>query len=216
MSKIKRIVIGIGIVILLIGIIVWQFSALRNQKQETERWRNNYRTTQTELIQTVDKLGRTQSEVASLQFTKSELSSELYQTDSVVQFLMRELKLSGVRIKHLEWSLGAALHTGNSGTVQIDTIMEVDTLYMEPISQFIVNDSNLFFKGVIRQDSLDWEYTYTEEILAWVEQYPTLYKKNGERRCKLWIWLFPKRKPKTFIKSTNPRSTIKATEIQIR
>jgi hypothetical protein len=211
----KRLIIQLIIILTAIIIIVILFAYMRFHKKESERWRDNYFQTCSVLEITEDNLGRTQRQVSQLILTKKELTSELSQQDSTISLLTRELKASNVKIRHLEWVMGSSVFSGNSGVSDIDTVFVSDTVYRFP--RFKVDDGNLNFLGEIRSlDSVVWDYTYSEEIISWSEMVPTLYDKNGDKRRKVWVFLFPRRSPKMFIKSTNPRSMISSTKIEIK
>lgn len=214
MGTIKRILITGAIFLALIVIIFFQFRYSKKQKEEISRWRENYVNTNTELIRTTDELGRKQNQVETLNLTTKELSSQLFQKDSAIRFISKELSLSNVKIKDLEWSLGAALESNNDGSTIIQTVY--DTVYMDSVKKFMVQDSSLTFSATIRTDTVDWDYSYYERFLVWAEMAPTLYKDNGKKRWKLWVWIAPKKKPVIFTKSTNSNSEIEATQIQVR
>lgn len=196
---------------------VWVLLHLyQKEKADRIRWQNNY-TSSTIIWQFgKDKLGRTQTRVKQLTLKQGELTSELYLKDSMLLSIVKELRLSDVKIRNLNRVIAMQLESGNSGT----TVIVRDTIYTSTLTAALnsltVADSNLYFKaGWTDPDSVNWIYSYNEEIIYWTEMKRTLYNKRGNKRFFLWRWMFPKRIPVTTIKSTNKNSKINATEITI-
>ena len=164
----------------------------------------------------MDELGRTQTEVKQLILKKGELTSELYLKDSTLLNIVTEMELSGVKIRNLKQVIALQLKSKNSGTGSIIQDTSYTPTLLRPLNSLTVSDSNLVFEaGWTNPDSVNWVYTYNEDILYWTEMKPTLYNRKGNKRFIVWRWFFPKKKPVTTVKSTNKNSKINAVEVTV-
>lgn len=207
----------IALAFLALSITLYTYRKMyQHEKAEHIRWQSNYTESTVEFEETKDELGRTQTRVKKLVLSKREIGAELFLKDSLLFTLNKELKLSDVKIRNLEKTIIMNLQSSNTGTTYIH-----DTTYVDkPLDTFQilqVQDSNLYFQAEwASKDTVDWLYTYAEDIYYWTVLQPTLYNKKGRKRFVVWRWVFPKPKAVTTIKSTNKNSKIKATEITVQ
>jgi uncharacterized protein YneF (UPF0154 family) len=186
----NKLITGIVIVLILIigagGFFFWK------QKKKEKYYKDNifvladsvkYYKTQSGLIST---------EVKQLTLIKKELKSNIDSKDSLIQKLKWTIKDQNLNIKNLESILYATLYSEGVGSVPI--YLDSSSLNNENENYDIkiakIDDSFLNMNIYIYPDTLDYDYTYQEEITVSTVliRKPT---KKGKQAFILVRWLRP-------------------------
>ena len=137
-------------------------------------------------------------------------------SDSLLKKMAIQIKAQNINVKRLEDALLVEIEARGEGEiVKVDTIyiIEGDTIFGKYIE---INDGYLTLDLYdFGQDTVDYEYVYTEEIfIATYLDYGL--NKKGKERFFLWRWLKPNWQSETSVKSLNKNSEIvAATELEV-
>jgi len=183
-----------------------------HQRKQAKQWKANFQTTQSKVDSSLDLLGRKQYIIKQLQFTTRQFKQQLENKNTILHKYLKEIQASRIKIRHLKKFISANISSNNSGVSVIhDTI--IDSLRKH---SFKVSDGYLFFHATwLMNDSIHWNYLYKEKVYVWTIKKRDMKTKKGKKRFFLARWFVPRWKIQVHIKSNNPKSLIKATQVNI-
>ncbi len=157
--KMKNLALGLAVLVAL-GLFYIQQRQLRNYKDtsqlqavELSMFKDSVKTIQ-------QKNGDLSFQVKAVEVEKRNLKESL----EIAGYEIKDLKEKEIRWRKLNSVLQAKLEATDSGqTVIKDTILIVENDTVRAGS-FQVNNNYLLFNGLIKKDSLDWDYRYNVEF----------------------------------------------------
>ena len=201
------------VIILLVGGFIL-YTLWQNNKDKAERWQGNY-------YETSERLKDSTSRIKTLRVSARELQSKRAEQDSVLSYFRSKLEDKDIKISQLQSALNTALLAKGSGKTEItDTVFVTDSSKLDTLKRFNVDDGYLDFEGSfdpIKVDSIEYNYSYEDEIFIATYLERKMYNSNGNKRFILWRWLFPQWQATGITAdSKNPDSDIDITKLEIK
>ena len=151
----------VGLIFLIVGaLFYWQHRQIQNYKDTAQLQAVELSMFKDSVRVIKQKNGDLSYQVKSVEIEKRNLKESL----EIAGFEINDLKEKEIRWRKLNNILKAQLEASDSGqTVIKDTVLIVENDTIKAGS-FQVNNNYLLFNGLIKKDSLDWDYKYNVEF----------------------------------------------------
>jgi len=211
-SKLILVLVIMNLLFLIAGVVL--FKLWRNERGHHTRWEENYWQLNDTTNHLLTKNGNLATEARQLTFTIKDMKRLINNKDSALIRARSVIDNLDKTNKRLQKVIMTKLEAVGQGTVEIVDTVFIDTITDEEsdLKYAEINDGYLFQDLYIYDDTIDYDYTYEEEIDV-VMNMIRKPNKNGNQVFWLWRWLRPW-VDRTYVIPENPNSRISvATQI---